>query len=132
MGGLWGCFLPQIRSCHLAVGCVLRVWGVQRKMSLLRQELWGARCVELSLLLGLGVLGEGSGQVLQGDIDKWTFPSLPPNGDPPAICEISPLVSYSGEVRAAHPYLGLFWSQVWNNIWGEVAARVETAQLYLG
>ncbi|XP_009456040.1 UDP-N-acetylhexosamine pyrophosphorylase-like protein 1 isoform X1 [Pan troglodytes] len=60
------------------------------------------------------------------------LPSLPPNGDPPAICEISPLVSYSGEVRAAHPYLGLFWSQVWNNIWGEVAARVETAQLYLG
>lgn len=80
----------------------------------------------------MGVLWEGSGQALQGDIDKRTFPSLPPNGDPPAICEISPLVSYSGEVRAACPYLGLFWSQVFNTTWGEVAAWVETAQLYLG
>ena len=25
--------------------------------------------------------------------------SLPSSGEPPAICEISPLVSYSGEVR---------------------------------
>ena len=39
-------------------------------------------------------------------------PSLPGSAEPPAICEISPLVSYAGEVRAAKPAwgsLGLGW-----------------------
>lgn len=35
-------------------------------------------------------------------------PCLPQNGDPPAICEISPLLSYSGEVRVTCPCLGFF------------------------
>lgn len=33
-------------------------------------------------------------------------PSLPGSAEPPAICEISPLVSYAGEVRAAKPAWG--------------------------
>ncbi|XP_023371900.1 UDP-N-acetylhexosamine pyrophosphorylase-like protein 1 isoform X1 [Otolemur garnettii] len=40
------------------------------------------------------------------------LPSFPLNGDPPAICEISPLVSYSGEgFGGCSPGLGLWWSQ---------------------
>ena len=40
------------------------------------------------------------------------LPSLPGSAEPPAICEISPLVSYAGEVRADRPAgapLGLGW-----------------------
>nr|XP_010952792.1 UDP-N-acetylhexosamine pyrophosphorylase-like protein 1 isoform X1 [Camelus bactrianus] len=35
-------------------------------------------------------------------------PSLPSSGEPAAVCEISPLVSYSGEVRATRP-VWVFW-----------------------
>ncbi|XP_021572497.1 endoplasmic reticulum mannosyl-oligosaccharide 1,2-alpha-mannosidase, partial [Carlito syrichta] len=35
--------------------------------------------------------------IQEADADKCASPSSPHSGDPPAICEISPLVSYSGE-----------------------------------
>lgn len=49
----------------------------------------------------VGVLGWLSPQ--EPIADQHIFHSLPQDGDPPAICEISPLVSYSGEVRVTCP-----------------------------
>lgn len=53
----------------------------------------------------------GPGRALGQDpelILKSAPPSLPGSAEPPAICEISPLVSYAGEVRADRRR-GLCW-----------------------
>ena len=57
-------------------------------------------------------------------------PSPPGSGEPPAICEISPLVSYSGEVRAARPIWGSSGvGLVWLEDGGEVGASWEVTAL---
>lgn len=65
----------------------------------------GAGCVvgPLGQLPGWAVLGEGLRFCTPGQVLIRVLPahSLPSSAEPPAVCEISPLVSYSGEVSAA-------------------------------
>lgn len=76
-----------------------------------------------------GRAGEGPGVRTPEQMLTSAPPSPPGSGEPPAICEISPLVSYSGEVRAARPIwgssgVGLVWSEDGGGLgaWWEVTA----------